>query len=182
MQRITRYPLLIRQILNNTEPGRDKELTGLENSIRSIEIILERINEAIRDREGREVLAAISKDLWVGQGRLDLTAPTRYMGPRKLLRQGILVKKRRRLRAYLCTDTLVLTDAAARSLYRMPISLIEAKAATTKGESTFVLHLAYPRGGDALKLRATSVKDCQDWVRGIENAASTCRRVARGLR
>jgi hypothetical protein len=55
----------------------------------------------------------------MNSSRLDLTAPTRYMGPRKLLREGILVKKRRRLRAYLCTDILVLTDAAARSLYRM---------------------------------------------------------------
>lgn len=55
----------------------------------------------------------------VNVSRLDLTAPTRYMGPRKLLREGTLVKRRRRLRVYLCTDILVLTDAATRSLYRM---------------------------------------------------------------
>ena len=81
-----------------------------------------------------------------------------------------------------------------------PISLIEVKAMATKGillsshflvhgveairvdDSTFILTLAYPRGGDSLKLRAASAKDCQDWVREIGNAASICRRVARGLR
>ena len=53
--------------------------------------------------------------------RLDLTAPTRTMGARKLLREGILMKAKsgRRLRAFLCSDILVLTDESAKTLYRM---------------------------------------------------------------
>lgn len=43
-------------------------MKGLTESIRLIEDILDRINEAIRDREGRETLASVSKDLWIGQG------------------------------------------------------------------------------------------------------------------
>ena len=43
------------------------------------------------------------------------------MGPRKLLREGILMKAKsgRRLRGFLCNDILVLTDEAAKALYRM---------------------------------------------------------------
>ena len=53
--------------------------------------------------------------------RLDLTAPTRYMGSRKLLKEGILLKAKsgRKLRAFLCNDILVLTEATTKSLYRM---------------------------------------------------------------
>ena len=103
------------------------------------EKVLEHINETIREQEGRERLKEISKDLWVGQGcvlvlfsvhtpnayvfsrRLDLTAPTRYMGPRKLLKEGILLKAKsgRKLRAFLCSDILVLTEETTKSLYRM---------------------------------------------------------------
>ena len=53
--------------------------------------------------------------------RLDLTANTLYMGPRKLLREGMLSKAKsgRKLRAFLCNDVMVLTDEIAKTLYRM---------------------------------------------------------------
>lgn len=57
--------------------------------------------------------------------RLDLTEPTRNMGTRKLLKEGILTKAKsgRKLCAFLCSDILVLTDANAKSLYRMVSTL-----------------------------------------------------------
>ena len=56
-----------------------------------------------------------------GVRRLDLTVPTRYMGPRKLLKQGTLwkAKSRRKLYAFLCSDILVLTDESMKTLYRL---------------------------------------------------------------
>lgn len=53
--------------------------------------------------------------------RLDLTEPTRHMGARKLLKEGVLMKAKsgRRLRAFLCSDILVLTEETAKTLYRM---------------------------------------------------------------
>jgi hypothetical protein len=53
--------------------------------------------------------------------RLDLTAPTRYMGHRKLLKEGLLSKAKsgRKLSVFLCNDIIVLTDAASKTLYRM---------------------------------------------------------------
>lgn len=43
------------------------------------------------------------------------------MGARKLLKEGLLIKAKsgRKLRAFLCSDILVLTDDALHNLYRM---------------------------------------------------------------
>lgn len=125
MQRLTRYPLLIRQILNYTEPSMDRE--KIENSLIGAETTLEAINESIREQEGQERLAELSKELWVGQGHLDLTAPTRFMGPRRLLKEGLLVKAKsgRRLRTVLCTDILILVEEATKTVYHSPMPLSE---------------------------------------------------------
>jgi hypothetical protein len=53
--------------------------------------------------------------------RLDLTAPTRHLGPRKLLKEGVLSKAKsgRKLRLFLCSDILVLTHESGKGLYRV---------------------------------------------------------------
>lgn len=66
VQRITRYPLLIKQILQYTEPDQDKEL--IERALQTAERILNTINESIREQEGRDRLKTLSQDLWIGQG------------------------------------------------------------------------------------------------------------------
>ena len=130
---ITRQQVL--QVLHYTEVAEDRK--HIEQALDVAERILGHINETIREQEGQERLKEISKDLWIGQGyvyillfirinellytsRLDLTAPTRSMGPRKLLKEGVLMKAKsgRRLRAFLCTDILVLTQDQAKQLYR----------------------------------------------------------------
>lgn len=66
MQRITRYPLLIKQIIQYTEPDEDR--TKTEHALRIAERILGDINESIREQEGRDRLRELSQDLWLGQG------------------------------------------------------------------------------------------------------------------
>ena len=119
VQRITRYPLLIRQVLHYTENETDRP--PIEQALQSVERVLNLINEAIREQEGRARLEAVSKNLYVGQGRLDLAKSTGYMGQRKLLREGTLSKYKsgRKLRAFLCNDMIVLTDEAVTRLYKM---------------------------------------------------------------
>jgi len=178
MQRITRYPLLIKQILHYTEANQDRQ--DIELSLGVAESLLAHINESIRKQEGRERLKTISQDLWVGQGRLDLTAPTRNMGPRKLLKEGIVMKAKsgKRLRALLCSDVLVLTDENAKALYRMPIPLPELTvkdSGSARDDQLFHVVLAYPRGGGTVSLKATSARDCQVWVQAIESACRRCR-------
>ncbi|KAH9890504.1 hypothetical protein C8Q73DRAFT_651881 [Cubamyces lactineus] len=181
MQRITRYPLLFKQIIHYTEPGDDR--TQIERAQDMAEKVLNHINETIREQEGRERLKEVSKDLWVGQGRLDLTAPTRYMGPRKLLKEGVLMKAKsgRKLRAFLCSDILVLTEETTKSLYRMPLSLseVEVREPTGRDDSAFQLAVSYPRGGDAITLRAANPRDCQSWMYAIHGAAKRCREAQR---
>jgi hypothetical protein len=123
VQRITRYPLLIRQILQYTQHGNDRVL--LETALLAAESVLEAINESIRDQEGNDRLRELSKTLWVGNGQLDLTAPTRFMGPRKLLKEGVVIKSnsKRRIRAVLCSDILVLVEESTGAVYRIVRSL-----------------------------------------------------------
>lgn len=140
MQRITRYPLLIKQILQYTETGAEHDAVAAARDMS--EKLLDNINETMREQENQETLRKISQNLWIGQGcvasslvfnrqlcnyntiflrRLDLTVPTRNMGPRRLLKQGSLTKAKsgRKLQAFLCSDVLVLTDEGVRNLYRM---------------------------------------------------------------
>ncbi|KAI0294656.1 hypothetical protein B0F90DRAFT_1755296 [Multifurca ochricompacta] len=178
MQRITRYPLLIKQILNYTEPDQDREL--IEGALQAAERILGNINEAIREQESRVRLKELSQDLWVGQGRLDLTAATRHLGDRKLLREGLLskAKRGRRLRAFLFNDILLLTDEHGKTLYRMPIPLSEIHVDQAPGhrdDLSFQLSVAYPRGGDKITLRASTARERHLWMADIEMASRKCK-------
>jgi len=66
VQRITRYPLLVKQIIAYTEPGKERLL--LESAVRNAEEILESINESIREQENEQRLDVLSRSLWIGQG------------------------------------------------------------------------------------------------------------------
>lgn len=215
MQRLTRYPLLIRQILQYTDhssttntsiqtvtngqppgvsiqlPGDDEERKNISTALKAAQKILEHVNETIREQEGRERLGEISKDLWIGQGHLDLTAPTRHLGPRKLVKEGIISKAKsgRKLRLFLCSDILVLTHEGGKGLYRVPIPLNEVQIKGSRNEredSLLRLHLTYPRGGDTIVLRAISTKEALSWKDAIERASRRAkdgeRRAVKALR
>jgi len=178
MQRITRYPLLIRQILVHTQNERDK--ANIIVALEAVEGVLNHINESIREQEGRERLAVISKDLWIGQGHLDLTQPTKYMGSRRLIKEGTLMKykSRRKLRAFLCNDIMVLTDDVAKTLYRMPYQLSSFEVQDVKGnrdDLAFRLTSPYPRGGESIQLKASSARECDLWMKSISSAIRRAR-------
>jgi hypothetical protein len=71
--------------------------------------------------------AALSYQEWQGiripnadeNSRLDLTAPTAYQGPRRLLKEGPIAKAKsgRKLTVVLCNDILVMIES--KNLYRM---------------------------------------------------------------
>lgn len=118
MQRVTRYPLLLRQVLNYTRADQDQ--AALEVSLGIAQDMVARINERVRDAEATERLRALSEQLWVGgEGRIDLTAPTAYQGARRLLREGPVAKAKsgRRLQMVLCNDVVLLIEDGR--LYRM---------------------------------------------------------------
>ncbi|KAH0830093.1 hypothetical protein J3R83DRAFT_1428 [Lanmaoa asiatica] len=199
MQRLTRYPLLIRQIMRYTDPcpspsgavgppGSSSstswndiaERQSIFAALQMAEKILEDVNETIRDREGRDRLGEISRALWIGQGRLDLTAPTRHLGPRKLLKEGVLNKAKsgRKLRVLLCNDIMVLVDEVGKGLYRVPIPVqeIQIKPSRSGREDPLIrLHLAYPRGGDTIVLRAPNIREAKVWEDAISDVGRKAR-------
>ncbi|GHJ86190.1 hypothetical protein NliqN6_2592 [Naganishia liquefaciens] len=171
MQRLTRYPLLIRQIMKYGEEP--EELVQLDTALMSTERVLAEVNESVRLAENFERLRVISEDLWIGgEGRLDLTQNTAYMGPRHLLKEGFVTKAKsgRKLQLVLCNDIIVLLES--RNLYRMPIPLHEAKAneGSSRDGTAFTIIQEYKRHGDTIALKATSAKDAQAWVRLINES------------
>lgn len=66
MQRITRYPLLIRQILNHTPTDPESEFMAVQRSLEEVESITAGVNESVRAAEGDERLRVLSEDLWIG--------------------------------------------------------------------------------------------------------------------
>lgn len=64
MQRITRYPLLLKQIAHYTRPDQDLEL--VQKAKGYAETTVAHINENVREAEGNERLRVLSDDLWVG--------------------------------------------------------------------------------------------------------------------
>lgn len=55
------------QILTHTD-AQDDERRSIQKALDISEKLLNNINEAIRDQEGRETLRMISQNLWIGQG------------------------------------------------------------------------------------------------------------------
>ncbi|KAI6109108.1 Dbl homology domain-containing protein [Pisolithus thermaeus] len=198
MQRLTRYPLLIRQILQYTDPPNPTsnvssaprltlslptehaECESIANSLACAERILEEVNETIRDRESRARLSEVSQELRIGKDRLDLTLPTHHLGLRKLLKEGVLMKAKsgRKLRVLLCSDILLLlNESEGGGLYRVPLPVHELEIQTSRNharsENAYIrIHRAYPRGGETLVLRAPSIREARAWTEAITLAAA----------
>ncbi|KAI6004656.1 Dbl homology domain-containing protein [Pisolithus albus] len=206
MQRLTRYPLLIRQILQYTDPPTPSpdlsmaprltlslptehaERESIVNSLTCAARILEEVNETIRDREGRERLGEVSEELRIGKDRLD------HLGPRRLLKEGVPAKAKsgRKLRVLLCSDILLLlNESESGGLYRVassqhydphlfPLPVHELEIHTSqryaRSEDAYIrIHLAYPRGGETLVLRAPGIREARAWTEAIVLAAAKAR-------
>ncbi|KAF9086756.1 actin organization and endocytosis protein [Mortierella sp. AD031] len=111
LQRITRYPLLIKKILEYTEEDHIDHLL-LSEALVSAESFLDRINESIRRGEDKQKLEELQRKLPNGDlsEGLVLTSETKFLGPRRILQEGTLRKAKsgRKLFAYLCSDLLLL--------------------------------------------------------------------------
>lgn len=66
------------------------------------------------------------------------------MGARRLLKEGLLIKTKsgRKIYAFLCSDILVLTDEAMKTLYRMVSCQLQPwYTVLTRTNSRFPLHM-----------------------------------------
>ncbi|SCZ92879.1 BZ3500_MvSof-1268-A1-R1_C065g00318 [Microbotryum saponariae] len=177
MQRVTRLPLLLRQILRYTEQDHsDRAL--LTRSLEIAEGILGMINEAVRAHENEErlYLSDVIEFSHSIEARLDLTAPTRLMGPRRLLKEGRVSKVRsgRKLNVYLFNDLLIFTETKAGGnevVYRWPIALEEC---IIRDQSRDDLTFVVAHRGDTINVRTSSARQCLLWTQEIEQARKAC--------
>ncbi|CAG8557077.1 1263_t:CDS:10 [Ambispora leptoticha] len=180
LQRITRYPLLFRQILHYTEkdhPDHEK----IMQSLKKAEDILEETNEAAREQENQVKLAEISKliDLDGLEVKLDLTSMTRLLGKRQFVMEGPLqkAKSNRKLHGYLFNDLLILAQESRNSTrgykyfpYRPPFPLNEIAVRDLPQGKFYdcfqIIHIA-----DKINLRARDVSVKRQWVNQLETAS-----------
>jgi hypothetical protein len=179
MQRLTRYPLLISQIVRYTvqEETDEKEWKDLHSAMSSSQRLLDTVNEAIRMRESTEKLQAISNNLSRGEVKLDLTKPTRWMGQRTILREEVLTKQKsgRKVEVVLCSDLLLLLSGDR--LYRIPMPLEEIVVrdvpAGLTGRDDFAFQVVH-QGREKTNLRCNSARACHTWMHTIDSARSEC--------
>ncbi|KAJ1511700.1 hypothetical protein HMI55_006497 [Coelomomyces lativittatus] len=132
IQRLTRYPLLIKQILHYTSE-KNLESDELKKSLEIAEKLLRIANEAARAEEDRIMIAEIlgKVDLKFGENTLDLSSHTKFFGERHFITHGDLSKAKsgRKLQAYLFNDLLLLCEEKKSDqgypfqLYRAPLPL-----------------------------------------------------------
>jgi guanine nucleotide exchange factor for Rho/Rac/Cdc42-like GTPase family protein/PH (Pleckstrin Homology) domain-containing protein len=185
IQRIARYPLLIKQIIHYSEDEQRKK--DLVKALQSSEQLLFKINEGIRESENRNKLASIKiKGLQV-----DLMGQTRFLGQRLLRHQGGMMKakSKKRLHALLLTDMLLLLllppsmnakegDGNSYELYRDPILLdtlhvMECEPARVPLLGNPRLCMEMTTGMDkALVVALSSPQERTEWITELRSAVS----------
>ncbi|ORX88366.1 hypothetical protein K493DRAFT_341344 [Basidiobolus meristosporus CBS 931.73] len=189
MQRITRYPLLLRQILHYTSKDHE-DYEHISQALEKAEGILHEANQIAKIREDEGKLKEISGlvDFTTSEEKLDLMANTRLLGARQFIMEGILVKAKsgRKLQAFLFNDLLLLTQLPRSSLknvgsnryplYRDPIPLNEMVAreiprgfnqSGVDDTSFQIVHIE-----EVITVKCSSVSTKRKWMNELEAARS----------
>nr|XP_019947433.1 PREDICTED: intersectin-2-like isoform X1 [Paralichthys olivaceus] len=115
MQRITRYPLIIKNILEHT-PEDHVDRGPLRQALERAEELCSQVNEGVREKENSDRLEWIQSHVQC-EGPIEhlvFNSLTNCLGPRKLLHSGRLYKTKssRELWTFLFSDFLLLTHSA----------------------------------------------------------------------
>ncbi|XP_056135301.1 intersectin-2b [Lampris incognitus] len=130
MQRITRYPLHIKNILECTAEGHvDKDT--LKEALERAEELCQQVNEGVREKENSDRLEWIQTHVQC-EGiteNLVFNSLTNCLGPRKLLHSGKMhkAKSNKELWAFLFNDFLLLTHASKQFTSSGPDKLFNNK-------------------------------------------------------
>nr|XP_023690092.1 intersectin-2 isoform X1 [Paramormyrops kingsleyae] len=113
MQRITRYPLIIKNILEST-PETHMDHSYLHDALEKAEELCLQVNEGVREKENSDRLewiqAHVQREVIIEN--LTFNSLTNCMGPRKLLHSGKLCKTKsnKELHVFLFNDFLLFTQ------------------------------------------------------------------------
>ncbi|XP_012582897.1 PREDICTED: intersectin-2 isoform X4 [Condylura cristata] len=190
MQRITRYPLLIRSILENT-PETHVDHSSLKLALERAEELCSQVNEGVREKENSDRLEWIQAHVQC-EGlaeQLIFNSLTNCLGPRKLLHSGKLYKTKsnKELHGFLFNDFLLLTymvkqfavssgseklfsskSNAQFKMYKTPIFLNEVlvKLPTDPSSEEPVFHISHI--DRVYTLRTDNINERTAWVQKIK--------------
>ncbi|KAM8786092.1 intersectin-2 isoform 2-T3 [Rhynchonycteris naso] len=193
MQRITRYPLLIRSILENT-PENHVDHSSLKLALERAEELCSQVNEGVREKENSDRLEWIQAHVQC-EGlaeQLIFNSLTNCLGPRKLLHSGKLYKAKsnKELHGLLFNDFLLLTHMVKQfavssgseklfssksnaqfKMYKMPIFLNEVlvKLPTDPSSDEPVFHISHI--DRVYTLRTDNINERTAWVQKIKAAS-----------
>ncbi|XP_040848851.1 intersectin-2 isoform X2 [Ochotona curzoniae] len=193
MQRITRYPLLIRSILENT-PENHVDHSSLKLALERAEELCSQVNEGVREKENSDRLEWIQVHVQC-EGlaeQLIFNSLTNCLGPRKLLHSGKLYKTKsnKELHGFLFNDFLLLTymvkqfavsssseklfsskSNAQFKMYKTPIFLNEVlvKLPTDPSSDEPVFHISHI--DRVYTLRTDNINERTAWVQKIKAAS-----------
>ncbi|CAM0136668.1 unnamed protein product [Umbelopsis sp. WA50703] len=175
MQRITRYPLLLRQILQST-PKYHHDYGMVAEAIEKAEQVLQDVNEAARRHENKQKLQELSRlvDL-EGLETIDRVG-------REFVMEGTLYKAKsgRKLHGCLFNDMLILaqpirglsSQGYLYTLYKepMPTDRIQVRGSSKAGLDDTVFQIVYGDSVISVKAATTSMK--KQWMTRISQANS----------
>ncbi|KAM6943444.1 intersectin-2b [Xenentodon cancila] len=191
MQRITRYPLHIRKILDCTAEGH-ADRGHLKEALERAEILCQQVNEGVREKENSDRLEWIQNHVQCDGAaeHLFFNSLTNCLGPRNLLHSGKMykVKSNKELWAFLCNDFLLLTNAVKQfassgpdklfsnknnvqlKMYKPPILLNEVLVKLPDPSSDEpIFHISHI--DKVYILRTDSIKERTAWVQKIKTAS-----------
>ncbi|CAO3620385.1 unnamed protein product [Cunninghamella echinulata] len=181
VQRITRYPLLLKQILKST-PKRHPDYGLLKSALTNASTILDDVNEETRRFENQQKMSELSRILDMeGFGRLDIRG-------REFIMDGVLYKAKsgRKLHGYLFNDMFLLVEPLKSlsskgylyTLYREPmnigritireqqqIGLINSFGNNTPDDTSF--QIVY--GNIVISVRTANVSMKRQWINQIQH-------------
>ncbi|XP_036365508.1 intersectin-1 isoform X5 [Octopus sinensis] len=190
MQRITRYPLLLKKILKHT-PEEHPDHLHLVDALAKAEELCSQVNEGVREKENSNDLEWIQQHV-LCEGldeKLTFNSVTNCLGPRKFLHSGTLYKAKsnKELVGFLFNDFLLLAQSQGSNrnsftfnikskaqfrMYKMPIFLNEVMLKTgTDGEYDTPCHFQLCHINQTYNLKAGSANDRGVWVKKIETAS-----------
>ncbi|XP_072556765.1 intersectin-1-like isoform X3 [Paramormyrops kingsleyae] len=192
MQRVTRYPLIIKNILENT-PENHPDHSHLKQALEKAEELCSQVNEGVREKENSDRLEWIQGHVQCEglSEQLVFNSVTNCLGPRKFLHSGKLYKSKsnKELYGFLFNDFLLLTQIikplgssgsdkvfSPKShlqyrMYKTPIFLNEVlvKLPTDPSGDEPIFHISHI--DRVYTLRAESINERTAWVQKIKAAS-----------
>uniref|UniRef100_A0A670K7Z8 Intersectin 1 n=1 Tax=Podarcis muralis TaxID=64176 RepID=A0A670K7Z8_PODMU len=192
MQRVTRYPLIIKNILENT-PENHPDHSHLKQALEKAEELCSQVNEGVREKENSDRLEWIQGHVQCEglSEQLVFNSVTNCLGPRKFLHSGKLYKAKsnKELYGFLFNDFLLLTQIIKPlgssgtdkvfspksnlqyKMYKTPIFLNEVlvKLPTDPSGDEPIFHISHI--DRVYTLRAESINERTAWVQKIKAAS-----------